>query len=46
MKGQIMASICAVEALLSQADLPINIKFLLEGEEEIGSPNLDTVLSD
>ena len=44
MKGQIMASICAVEALLSQVDLPINIKFLLEGEEEIGSPNLDTVL--
>ena len=45
MKGQIMASICAVEALLSQADLPINIKFLLEGEEEIGSPHLDAVLS-
>lgn len=40
MKGQVMASIFAIEALLSQGPLPINIKFMLEGEEEIGSPNL------
>jgi acetylornithine deacetylase/succinyl-diaminopimelate desuccinylase-like protein len=40
MKGQVMASIKAIEAVLSQGNLPINIKFLVEGEEEIGSPNL------
>ena len=45
MKGQIMASVFAVDALLSQEDPPVNIKFILEGEEEIGSPNLETVLS-
>ena len=40
MKGQVMASIKAIEAVLSQGNLPVNIKFLVEGEEEIGSPNL------
>lgn len=40
MKGQIIASIGAVEAVLTQSDLPIAFKFLIEGEEEIGSPNL------
>lgn len=44
MKGQIMASIYAVEAMLSSGELPINIKFLLEGEEEIGSPTLNDIL--
>ena len=40
MKGQIIASFSAVESILKQGDIPLNIKFLLEGEEEIGSPNL------
>jgi acetylornithine deacetylase/succinyl-diaminopimelate desuccinylase-like protein len=40
MKGQTMACIFAVEAALSQGTLPINVKFMIEGEEEIGSPNL------
>ncbi len=40
MKGQIVASIGAVEAILSQSNLPIAFKFIFEGEEEIGSPNL------
>jgi acetylornithine deacetylase/succinyl-diaminopimelate desuccinylase-like protein len=40
MKGQIIASFSAVESILRQGDIPLNIKFLLEGEEEIGSPNL------
>ncbi len=39
MKGQVMASLKAVEAV-AQAGLPVNIKFLIEGEEEIGSPDL------
>lgn len=41
MKGQVMASLLALESVLNTGDLPINIKYLLEGEEEIGSPSLD-----
>jgi acetylornithine deacetylase/succinyl-diaminopimelate desuccinylase-like protein len=40
MKGQIMSSLNAVEALLATGDVPVNIKYMIEGEEEIGSPNL------
>lgn len=40
MKGQVMASLKAVEAILNTGRLPLNIKFIIEGEEEIGSPNL------
>jgi acetylornithine deacetylase/succinyl-diaminopimelate desuccinylase-like protein len=45
MKGQVMASIAAVDAIIHNDTLPINIKFLLEGEEEIGSPNLDAFIA-
>jgi len=41
MKGQVMASIVALESVLKTGELPINIKYLLEGEEEIGSPSLE-----
>ncbi len=41
MKGQVMATVLALESTLKTGDLPINIKYLLEGEEEIGSPSLD-----
>jgi len=40
MKGQIMAVLNAIEAVQSTDRFPVNIKFLFEGEEEIGSPNL------
>ena len=41
-KGQLYIHVAAVEAYLkSTARLPLNIKFVLEGEEEIGSTNLD-----
>lgn len=40
MKGQILATLNAIEAVQSAGEMPINLKFLLEGEEEIGSPNL------
>lgn len=39
-KGQLFLHIKAVEALLSQGKLPVNVKFCIEGEEEITSPNL------
>ncbi len=40
-KGQILAHILGVEAALKEdGELPVNIIFLIEGEEEIGSPNL------
>lgn len=44
-KGQMYAHIKGVEALLASSEtLPVNIKFLLEGEEEIGSPNLEALI--
>lgn len=44
MKGQVMACLSAVEAIKSQGQLPINVKFIIEGEEEIGSPSLTAFL--
>ena len=46
MKGQVIASIKAVEALLNTNNLHVNVKFLIEGEEEIGSPSLRKVLEE
>ena len=40
MKGQIMAALNALEAMEAGGDLPVQFKFLFEGEEEVGSPNL------
>ncbi|WP_025676527.1 dipeptidase [Paenibacillus massiliensis] len=40
-KGQIFMHVKAIEAILREdGKLPVNIKFCIEGEEEIGSPNL------
>jgi len=41
MKGQIIIIFKAVEALRQAGPLGVNLKFLIEGEEEIGSPNLE-----
>jgi acetylornithine deacetylase/succinyl-diaminopimelate desuccinylase-like protein len=44
-KSGVMTSILAVEAMLSKdGKLPVNVKFLFEGEEEIGSPNFKNFL--
>ena len=40
MKGQMMVALDAIELILKTSQLPINFKFLFEGEEEIGSPHL------
>ena len=46
-KGQILAHILGVEsALKERGDLPVNLIFLVEGEEEIGSPNLEAFLKE
>lgn len=40
-KGQVFMHLKTVEALFAlQGELPVNVKFIIEGEEEIGSPNL------
>jgi acetylornithine deacetylase/succinyl-diaminopimelate desuccinylase-like protein len=46
MKGQAVVTLKAVESLVHTGGLPINIKWLLEGEEEVGSPNLETFITD
>jgi acetylornithine deacetylase/succinyl-diaminopimelate desuccinylase-like protein len=46
MKGEAMVVLNAVESLIKTGGLPVNIKWLLEGEEEIGSPHLGTFISD
>jgi acetylornithine deacetylase/succinyl-diaminopimelate desuccinylase-like protein len=44
-KGQILAHILGVAATLRErGSLPLNVIFLIEGEEEIGSPNLANFL--
>jgi acetylornithine deacetylase/succinyl-diaminopimelate desuccinylase-like protein len=46
-KGQILAHILGVESALNErGDLPVNLILLVEGEEEIGSPNLEAFLKE
>src|SRR5216117_1822170 len=45
-KGQILSHILGVqEQLEAKRDLPVNLHFVIEGEEEIGSANLGNFLS-
>jgi acetylornithine deacetylase/succinyl-diaminopimelate desuccinylase-like protein len=41
-KGNLVARLCAVDAWLAvRGELPLTVKCVFEGEEEIGSPNLE-----
>jgi acetylornithine deacetylase/succinyl-diaminopimelate desuccinylase-like protein len=45
-KGNMLVPILAVEALLkTRGELPLNLKFFFEGQEEIGSPNLENFIA-
>lgn len=44
-KGNIVSRIAAVQAFLNvQGETPVNVKFVVEGEEEIGSPHLEQII--
>ncbi len=41
-KGQLYMHVKAFEAMVQNGSLPCNVKFMIEGEEEVGSANLGT----
>jgi acetylornithine deacetylase/succinyl-diaminopimelate desuccinylase-like protein len=43
-KGQVLYQIEAARALLAAGGMPVNLKFVVEGEEEIGSPHFEALL--
>jgi acetylornithine deacetylase/succinyl-diaminopimelate desuccinylase-like protein len=45
-KGQVYIHVKAIESFLrTRGELPVNLKLIVEGEEEIGSANLDALLA-
>jgi len=44
-KGQVYMHIKALECMNAAGTIPCNIKFMIEGEEEVGSENLGTFIS-
>lgn len=45
-KGQVYMHVKAFETMTATNSLPTNIKFIIEGEEEVGSPNLATFVKE
>lgn len=45
-KGQVYMHVKALETMNACGEIPTNIKFLIEGEEEVGSPNLATFVKE
>jgi acetylornithine deacetylase/succinyl-diaminopimelate desuccinylase-like protein len=45
-KGQLLVHIASVAACIAEGGLPVNVKFLLEGEEESGSEHLEACVRD
>jgi acetylornithine deacetylase/succinyl-diaminopimelate desuccinylase-like protein len=46
MKGQLISVLKVVESMMKGGGIPVNLKWLLEGEEEIGSEHLDAFIRD
>ncbi|HOQ31328.1 MAG TPA: dipeptidase [Candidatus Hydrogenedens sp.] len=44
MKAQLLAQMFATQAWLENNSLPIHLKYIIEGEEEIGSPSMQSFL--
>lgn len=44
-KGNIAARLAAIRVLRQRGPLPCKVRFLIEGEEEIGSPHLEGVIA-
>ncbi|HIB77723.1 MAG TPA: dipeptidase [Flavobacteriales bacterium] len=45
-KGQMFMHVKALEAMVAVGNVPCNIKFIIEGEEEVGSSHLDSFLEE
>jgi acetylornithine deacetylase/succinyl-diaminopimelate desuccinylase-like protein len=45
-KGQMYMHVKAFEAMIKTDSLPCNVKFMIEGEEEVGSENLGTFVKE
>ncbi len=45
-KGQAYMHVKAMETMVETGSLPCNVKFMIEGEEEVGSSNLETFVKE
>lgn len=45
-KGQMFMHVKAFEAMIQTGELPCNVKFMIEGEEEVGSVNLGIFIAE
>lgn len=45
-KGQMFMHIKALEAMMKAGEMPCNAKFMIEGEEEVGSENLEIFIKE
>lgn len=45
-KGELVSRLAAVRYYQEHGGLPCNVKFMIEGEEEIGSPNIEGYVKD
>ena len=45
-KGQLFMHVKALEFMVKTGKLPCNVKFMIEGEEEVGSPSLEQFCKD